>query len=1200
MKPYKYLFFSTLLILSCLIAQPVIAGVLSGDLMQLLSEKKADDAVKVIIKLTDPVDIGKLKTELDTQTRTLADRHARGIAALKETHRRAQAPLLDKLNTLTLDKKAAEIKSYWLVNAVVAEITAGELTELAARQDIETIDLIPQTFLIAPDQTIMEYFNPAETDSVTSNLTYVNAHLAHAAGFTGLGRLVCTFDTGVDGNHPALKDRWKGLDGDSAAAWFDPYDNQSFPHTITNCGLSVCYPNHGTHVMGILTGRNPAIDYTVGVAPEARWISAAVVDIAGTSFLNAFEWAADPDGNPNTIDDVPDVINHSWGIDKLTMPNSSIGCANVFFDAIDNIEMLGIVNIFGAGNTGRDTAIYNPANRANDSLDCFAIGNINVNVVPPTLSNTSSRGPSDCPGGGIKPNVVAPGYAIRSTLPNNSYGSMTGTSMAAPHVSGLVALLRQKNPNATVDEIKKAILAGTQAEATWGTLPNNHYGWGAIDCLASLNYLSAVNTTPHVRVYDFTHAPISPGNTASGTVVLQNIGADATNVTATLVGYHPSLTVLTGTASFGNIAEGDTVRSDDTIRVIVSDTVTEGSVLSLDFNITGTGYTAEARLYFLVEPPGVRAISTHSTGKINFSLSNYGILGLGAGSLYPVGGEGFRFNSVNNDLWEGGLILGRSTVEVSSGIHSYIYEPNMDFTVAPGGNMQFFAPGEKAPQQSYSVFRDDNGNDPLGVDIRQESFSFEAPYNDFIMIRYVLTNTNSYNLTNVHLGMFLDWDIYDYTRNAGGYEVTADFSWQAYNSGVTTPVLSRFRGMKLIEGPLAGVQTGRSDSIVYIYYGAVTPTNFNGYTKTEKYNSLVSGFTTANTYKSARADLFQVMSAGPMSFLPGAEKSVTFIIMAGDSLADLQAISDKAVDTFINIPWAPLAPFCLAPSDTLLGPEADSTPTFTWTPATDANPDDTVRYLLQYDTDINFNDPVSIDSLLNTTYTPSTSLSFDINYYWRVFAYDQNGDTTISSNVRRFILMGEPGPFLVVEPDTLVYTVNDPVDEMETQTFHIADYYGSVIPFTVTVTSGNPWLSLTTNSGNTPADVTPEINVTGLDYGTYCDSLAVTSDSASNSPVFVFVLLNYQPEVKQYVLKQNIPNPFSRSTSISFVLDEGLKYTLSFYNILGRRVDELSSITVSTETEIIWTPPGSLASGIYFYKLSAPNFESSLKMVLLK
>jgi len=765
--------------------------------------------------------------------------------------------------------------------------------------------------------------------------------------------------------------------------------------------------------------------------------------------------------------------------------------------------------------------------------------------------------------------------------------------------------LRQKNPNATVNEIKNAILLSTQTETTFGTLPNNDYGWGAIDCMAALAFLDDTNAEPNVRVFDFDHAPIAPGDTVVGTVVLRNTGADVNNISASLSGADPALTVISGSTYFGNIAEGDTVRSEDTIRVIVADTVTEGSVLSLDFNIIGSGYDIDAKLYFIVEPPGSRAMATHNTGRVQFTLSNFGILGLGNGSLYPAGGEGFRFNGAANVLWEGGLIIGNSSPRVSSGVHTMIFEPDNDFTVAPGGNMQYFTPGDKAPQQSLCAFQDDNGDDPLNVRIEQESFSFGAPYDDFIIVRYTLINNNYYTLTNVRLGMFMDWDIYNtstYGYNAGGYESDGDYAWQAYNSGSTSsPNLSNFRGMKLLEGDLAGVQTGRSDSIVYIYYGFITPSNWDGYTKQEKYASLNSGFTTAGTYDSARADLFQVMTAGPMSFLPGEEKAVTFAIMAGSTMVDIETAGANALDTFVNIAWSPLAPYCIYPADTLLGPEADPTPTFTWTPAADANPGDVIHYLLQYDTSITFDNPVSVDSLTSETYTSTEALEFNTYYYWRVLAYDQNGDTTVATNVQFFTLILDVEPYLIVEPDTLFFYISDPTANIENNTFEVSDFYDMNIPFTLTLSDiNNPWLSLETESGITPADITVNISILDLPYGTYFDSIRVESDTASNSPIYLFVELNYIPETKQYKLYQNYPNPFHDYTVFEFDLELNLPFTIKIYDISGRVMDELNGRAEAGTTTVRWNVPEFLRSGIYLYELKAPNFSSSKKMVLLK
>ena len=416
-------------------------GELSPQLRQHITTKGSVELIPVWIGLPRTERVTGLKTEVLQLASSHHGRYEAAMNRLKEEHVTRQANLLSHLEQLASQGRAGNIKSHWITNIIEVELAVGDLEVLAARDDIEMIYSVPSVNLITPEKMSPA---PRMAAGVETNLSFVNADDAWAAGYTGAGRVICSFDTGIDGHHPALVNNWKGHDGDSAAAWFDPRDQQPFPHILTGPSTS-----HGTHVMGILVGHDDATGDTIGIAPDAKWISAAVIDITGASIIDAFEWAADPDGDPNSMDDLPDVINHSWGV-------KDIECQSVFFDMIDNLEALGIVNIFSAGNEGSVSSIRNPANRALDSIDCFAVGNVQPSL-PLSVYASSSRGPSNC-NGAIKPNVVSPGYAIRSSIPTSNYGSLTGTSMSAPHVSGLVALMRQKNPNATVDEIKNAIL----------------------------------------------------------------------------------------------------------------------------------------------------------------------------------------------------------------------------------------------------------------------------------------------------------------------------------------------------------------------------------------------------------------------------------------------------------------------------------------------------------------------------------------------------------------------------------------------------------------------------------------------------------------------------------------------------------------------------------------------------------------------
>jgi len=870
------------LVLSLGLVHPAHSGRFDSHLLEELQQKSADELVRVWIEVKTDHSAAALKTRVVASGATRAERHALALTAL---HRQSQTQkdILVGLENLQKQKRAEHVKGHWIVNIIEAEVSAGELQNLAARSDVETIYLEPKIELIAPTATGTPEAAPADATGSESNLQHIRAPEAWDAGYTGAGRLICSFDTGVNGLHPALLSRWKGHDGDSTAAWYDPVYEQSFPHAVTDIGGIV--PSHGTHTMGIMVGADPETYDTVGVAPGAKWISAAVIDIPGASILDAFEWAADPDGDPNTVSDVPDVINHSWGF-------KDIRCLDVFYTAIDHTEALGIVNIFSAGNEGSAAnAIRNPANRALDSLDCFAVGNLNH--ATDVIAGNSSRGPSPCDDQSIKPNVVAPGSTIRSTWYNitTRYSALSGTSQAAPHVSGLVALLRQKNPNATVDEIKTAILTSTRRSGAWGEMPSNLYGWGEIDCMAALDELSSNNTLPNLRVYDFDHLSITPGDTVRGTVILQNLGAPASDVSGSLLDNNGALTILDGNLWFGTIGEGDTVRSVDSVTVVVSDTTTMGSILSTDFVVIGSSVNDTVRLHFLLGTQPGKSVATHTGSRIEFTVSDYGVFGMASGSMFPLHGAGFTFDGDGNDLWEGGIMIGTGYSQVSSAVHSYLFDPDMDFKAVPGGEMELIVPGIRAAQQTYAMFDDRRARNPIGLQITQESFLYDAPNDDFVILRYVLQNRSGGSLSNLHFGLFMDFDITNYLSNAGGYESDGEFVWMAYNNYLDE--MSRFRGVKLIEGPLAAAGAIGFDAYYHWPPGGGSLLA-DGLSTDEKFNALTSGFIYADTNKTARDDIFIVVSAGLLTLSPDQFDTVTFAIIAGNSLADLTDAAERA------------------------------------------------------------------------------------------------------------------------------------------------------------------------------------------------------------------------------------------------------------------------------------------------------------------
>ncbi|MDH3890339.1 MAG: S8 family peptidase [candidate division Zixibacteria bacterium] len=869
MKTATVLTSSILLTLTLIVS--VQAGQVTDNLQAELAGANGDQLVPVWIQLDSQNGTALLKAAVSESDVSRAKRNRATVQQLKQTHSEQQQSLVATLRQLEAQGQVRNIKQHWMINLVEAEIKAGSIASIAAHDDVIMIHAKPRITSVLPDK--VETAPPLST-GVRDHLTAINADDAWAAGYTGQGRLVCSFDTGVDGDHPALSSNWKGNDGNHAAAWFDPrYDGQSTPRSISECGYSPCNTSHGTHTMGTMVGHDTD---TIGVAPDALWISAAVIDVTGTSIVDAFEWAANPDGDLNTIDDVPDVINHSWGV-------ADVGCENLFYGIVEATEALGIVNIFAAGNEGAggSETIRNPANRALDSIDCFAVGNVDMRSGPPTVYFSSSRGPSDC-NGAAKPNVTAPGVSIYSSVPGGSYQAMTGTSMAAPQVAGLVALMRQKNPSATVEQIKTAILS--TARDFGHSLPDNDFGWGVIDCMAALNALPAGNIDPNVRLYSFDHAPIAPGDTVRGTVDLQNSGQAVSDVSISLTSSEPLLSVITGTAVFGDIDEGEVLSSFQQIEVAVSEDAIEGDILSLDMQITGSGgYSESAHLYFLVEPNLERSIGTHDVGRIRFSLTNFGSFGLGDGQFFPAGGEGFTFDGSPDYLYEGGLIIGTDETHVSDGLRNAAGELDGDFGVLPGGNIAFVEPGPNGSQQMIARFGDHRAENPLNIEITQLSFAYpQDPFDDFIILQYAVFNNCPVSMGGIYVGIYADWDVVNFNSNAGGFASFDEFVWTAYHTGFTN---SQPRGVMVLDGNLATALT---------HPGTLVSYSGDGFTEAEKYWALTNGTGSADIYADASIDLVQLIAVGPLNLIAGEVDTVAFALLAADDLSGMTDASDRA------------------------------------------------------------------------------------------------------------------------------------------------------------------------------------------------------------------------------------------------------------------------------------------------------------------
>ncbi|GAB4459501.1 MAG: hypothetical protein Kow0070_14590 [Anaerolineales bacterium] len=379
------------------------------------------------------------------------------IDALKVTAEKTQGAVKNLLETKKSQGRVQSYTPFWIFNGFSVTATADAIQELASHPDV--LSITPDQLDIVPASLSPALSNPE------ANITLVNAPALWSKGYTGQGVVVASMDSGVSLSHSALATRWRG----GSNSWFDPYGQHPTPADVSG---------HGTWTMGVMVGGDED-GTSIGVAPGAQWIAVKMFNDAGSSTATAihqgYQWLLDPDGNPAT-DDAPHVVNNSWTF-------ASPGCNLDFEPDLQALRAAGILPVFAAGNGGPSAgSSYSPANNPS----AFAVGVINNSSV---IYGLSSRGPTTCGGSsGVFPELVAPGVNVYTTDLGGFYTTASGTSLAAPHVTGGLALLLSAFPTLTAAQQENALLSSAVDLGAAG--PDDVYGYGRLDLLAAYNLLA--------------------------------------------------------------------------------------------------------------------------------------------------------------------------------------------------------------------------------------------------------------------------------------------------------------------------------------------------------------------------------------------------------------------------------------------------------------------------------------------------------------------------------------------------------------------------------------------------------------------------------------------------------------------------------------------------------------------------------------
>ncbi|HQC22015.1 MAG TPA: S8 family serine peptidase, partial [Anaerolineaceae bacterium] len=351
-----------------------------------------------------------------------------------------------------LENSKVEYQSYWIKNTILVESSnKATLNGLMSFPEIKAISPRQNFILYEPDKSAAIMDNGIK--AIEPNLTHINADDVWAMGINGAGMVVANIDTGVRFSHQALVAQYRGNLGGGTFNhnynWFNPDDHSDNVPRDGN--------GHGTHTMGTMVG-NDGGSNQIGIAPGAKWIACAGCPDGGctdSALLGCGQFIAAPtdlSGANANPDKRPNAVNNSWG-------DCSRSYDNWFEGVISAWHAGGVYPIFSNGNSsncgyssppGLNT-VGNPA-RSGNVTGVGSSGEQNGQY-----ASHSNWGPTDNadtvnPTGGfiyMKPQVIAPGVSIRSSTPGSDteyQDGWSGTSMSAPHVTGLVALIWQAAP----------------------------------------------------------------------------------------------------------------------------------------------------------------------------------------------------------------------------------------------------------------------------------------------------------------------------------------------------------------------------------------------------------------------------------------------------------------------------------------------------------------------------------------------------------------------------------------------------------------------------------------------------------------------------------------------------------------------------------------------------------------------------------
>lgn len=610
-----------------------------------------------------------------------SERAKRTILKLQEQTRISQGKLLEKLSKKSGDE-LGQLFSYWIVNLMILNASPEVIQEIASSPEVMHVDIIEGRF--EAHEPIIQDFSAktATPNGCEPGLKAINAPAMWQLGYTGRGRVGYNYDTGVWPNHPAFKDRFMANFYPMDQCWY------GFFSETPNGNVS----DHGTHTLGTTAGLDRATNDTIGVAFGSYWIANDFVTstVAGlpplVDMIGAFQWALNPDGDVSTTHDIPDVINNSWRWYDI---GDTVHCGGFIVNLMNAIEAAGIANVFSGGNFGpSNTTISSPQRINTSKVNTFSVGSVDGNQsFPYPISAFSSRGPTQCPGSGslsIHPEVVAPGQNVRSAWGSDSYNTISGTSMAAPHVSGAILLLKEAFPSLSGDVLLDALYSTAVDMGSVGE--DNTFGRGLIDVHAAYQQLS------------FSFTPVDPTK-IKWDLIITDLSSPSSNGISCDASYNPVVQVMNGGDSTITRIDFGYKVNDNGLPVghTWTGNLASGQSISINLpNVTFTGFGEQELVLEAIVNSGQAEYDEHNNRRIvRFNRRETRPLPFTEDFENGIGNEWLVSNEDGAIGWDTITIGGRGSNEKAAQLALYNYNPrnsqkdgliSPELSIPTGGN----------------------------------------------------------------------------------------------------------------------------------------------------------------------------------------------------------------------------------------------------------------------------------------------------------------------------------------------------------------------------------------------------------------------------------------------------------------------------------------------------------------------------------